>query len=759
VLFRTLATLALAVCLAGPLAAQDPQKPEVSPEPETTGEPAVPPASTQPVQPAVPAAAADRIEFDLKFPAEQGGGSASGSAASLEYKREDYAVLAGAVKIKYQDMELSADRAELDLETKVVTATGNVIVDQGPRRLTGETATFDLDTKTGKLTEATAHVASEYYFSGAEVAKVAEDVYTVTDGIFTSCSGENPDWSFRLGQATVEMEGYARVRSAAMRVKKVPVLYTPYLLWPAKSERSSGLLIPNIGYSERRGASLSLAYFQTLGRSYDTTFHIDSYSRGYFGVGNELRYMPSEGTRGSFVGYAVQDPDRDEWRWKVNLDHVTNDLPWGMRGVIAYEDFSDFEFFRDFERDIDRNTTRRVASRAFVSRNRGAHLLNVLLNEIQTLDVPGVTVAQRKLPEVEYRLRSTRLWKTPFYVGFRGSADYLDLDNQRTLDATYGRVDVGPELSLPVSTLPWLSLNLTGGGRYTWYGDSLSPVDGTFTGETFTRSFPFGRAELVGPSLSRIYERKLGAFARFKHVVAPRIGYVYSGEVEDQALVPRFDEVDTAFSTNRARVALVNRILAKPEEGKGAAGAAREVFLFELARDLSFDDEQPLQTSIDGLENDTAGPLEALVRINPSDKTSFESRVTYNTLDSRLASSSLSGGYGWGVANNLGLTLYRRPRAGEPGELGTQVQLFGALGLRPNRLRVEGRLSYDLDEAEIQQQRYVVNWMSQCYGFRLELLSFQAEALRNREYRFSVTLKNVGTFLDLTGRSSVPSEQ
>jgi hypothetical protein len=223
--------------------------------------------------------------------------------------------------------------------------------------------------------------------------------------------------------------------------------------------------------------------------------------------------------------------------------------------------------------------------------------------------------------------------------------------------------------------------------------------------------------------------------------------------------VPRFDEVDTAFSTNRARVALVNRILAKPEGGKGGVGTAREVFLFEVARDLSFDDLQPLQTSIDGLENDTAGPLEALVRINPSDKTSFESRVTYSTLDARLASSSLSGGYGWGVANNLGLTLYRRPRPGDPGELGTQVQLFGALGLRPNRLRVEGRLSYDLDEAEIQQQRYVVNWMSQCYGFRLELLSFQAQALRNREYRFSVTLKNVGTFLDLTGRSSVPSEQ
>jgi LPS-assembly protein len=749
---RALAVFFLAVCMALPGAAQVPASPPAAGQ-EAPGPPAPPPTL-----------APDRIDFTFTFPPERGGGTASGSAESLDYRREDYAVLAGAVELKYQDIELKADRAELDIETKVVTGTGNVIIDQGPRRITGATATFNLETKTGTLTESTAHVATDYFFSGSEVAKIGEDTYTVTDGTFTSCAGERPDWSFRLGKATVEVEGYAHVRSAAMRVKRVPVLYTPYLVWPVKSERSSGLLIPNIGYSERRGGGLSLAYFQTLGRSYDTTFHVDTYSKGFLGLGNEFRYAPSEGTRGHFTGYAVSDPDREEWRWKVNLDHVTNDLPWGMRGVIAYEDFSDFEFFRDFERDIDRNTTRRVNSRAFVARNSGPHLLNVLLNEVQTLDQPGVTLVQRKLPEVEYRLRSTRLWRSPFYVAFQGSADYLSLDNQLGIDSSYGRVDLGPELSLPLSTLPWLSVKLVAGERYTWYGDSQSPANFQFTGESITRDFPFGRAELVGPSFSRIFDRRLGGFGRFKHVVSPRVAYSYSGELaEEPTLIPRFDEVDTAFATNRARFALVNRILAKPAgeaggTGGGQSGAAREVFLFELSRDLSFDDEQPLQRSPDGLETDTAGPFESLLRINPSDKTSFESRLSYDTLDGRIASSSLSGAYGWGTGNSLGLTLYSRPRAGDPEELGTQVQVFGALAVFPQRLRLEGRVSYDVDTAELQQQRWVANYLAQCYGFRFEFVSFQAQQVRNREYRFSLTLKNVGTFLDLSGRSSVPTE-
>ncbi len=760
---RVPAALLLAVCLALPLAAQEPQPTEEVPPTQPASPPAAgqtpPPAPPAPAAPPTPAA--DRIDFNLNFPPERGGGTASGSAESLEYRREDYAVLAGAVQLKYQDIELKADRAELDIETKVVTATGNVIIDQGPRRITGATATFNLETKTGTLTESTAHVAQDYFFSGSEVAKIGEDTYTVTDGTFTSCAGESPDWSFRLGKATVEVEGYAHVRSAAMRVKRVPVLYTPYLVWPVKSERSSGLLIPNIGYSDRRGGALSLAYFQTLGRSYDTTFHVDTYSKGFLGLGNEFRYAPSEGTRGSFTGYAVSDPDRDEWRWKLNLDHVTNDLPWGMRGVIAYEDFSDFEFFRDFERDIDRNTTRRVNSRAFVARNAGPHLVNLLLNEVQTLDQPGVTLVQRKLPELEYRLRSTRLGRTPFYLAFQGSADYLSLDNQLGIEGSYGRFDLGPELSLPLSTLPWLSLRLVAGERYTWYGDSQSRTTFQFTGESITRDFPFGRAELVGPSFSRIYDRKLGGFGRFKHVVSPRVTYNYSGEVDEQpTLIPRFDEIDTAFATNRSRFALVNRILAKPAAGTGGgqSGAAREVFLFEVARDLSYDDEQPLQRSIDGLETDTAGPLESLLRINPSEKTSFETRLSYDTLDSRIASSSLSGAYGWGTGNSLGLTLYRRPQAGDPAELGTQVQVFGALSVFPQRLRLEGRVSYDFDSAELQQQRWIANYLSQCYGFRFEFVSFQAQAVRNREYRFSLTLKNVGTFLDLSGRSSVPTE-
>jgi LPS-assembly protein len=702
----------------------------------------------------------DKIEFQLKFPADQGGGSASGSAGNLEYKRDTYAVLTGDVKIKYQDVDLQADQAEIDLATKIVTATGNVIVDQGPRRMAGDTATYNLDTKTGVLTNATAHVTPDYYFSGTEVAKVSENEYTVKNGIFTSCSQKVPDWSFRLSEARVELEGYAHVRNASMRAKIVPVFYTPYLLWPVKSERSSGLLVPNVGYSDRRGASLGLAYFQTLGRSYDTTLHVDLYTQQFLGLGNDFRYRPSEGTRGQLLGYMVRDEESltaEKWRWKVEWNHETTDLPFGMRGVVNYQDFSDFNFFRDFERDFDRNTLRFIDSRAFASGNWGPHSLNILLNQRETFvgsNNEDDTVQQNKLPEIEYRLRNTRIGRLPLYAQFQGSTSYLDLSRPNSYAGKYGRVDAFPQLTLPIRSVPWLSLSLSGGGRFTWYGDTVDTSDPAhlkLSGQTATRTLPFGNAEIVGPSFSKIYNGGFG-FSKLKHVIEPRWTWTYLGDPDDEVTLPLFDEIDNLRSTNQGRFALVNRILAKPE----GLGSAREVFLFELARRISFDDTQPLLTSRNGQIQSTEGPIEALARFNPTEKTSLKLEADYDTLFKGISATELTGEIGLGRSNFLNLSWFTRFRPEDSTTQSNQVRFGGSLGLFRN-IRVEGQINYDVELKLLQQQRYIVNFTQQCYGLRLEMRDFKAGVgprTRDKDIRLSLSLKNVGTFLDLTGRSS-----
>jgi LPS-assembly protein len=643
---------------------------------------------------------------------------------------------------------------------------GNVVIDQGPRRMSGATATFSLDSKTGTLTQASAQVAPDYYFSGTEVAKVGDNTYTVTNGVFTSCNQKVPDWSFKLGKARVEVEGYAHVSSAALRAKKLPVFYTPYILWPVKSERSSGFLIPNIGYSDRRGAQLGLAYFQTLGRSYDTTLHVDLYAKNFLGLGDELRYRPSDGTRGDFIGYLVRDSEKqiagdlekDLWRWKMEWNHVTNDLPYGMRGVVHYLNFSDFNFFRDFERDFDRSTLRTIDSRASVTGNWGPNLLNLLLNDRETFINQDDSVLQRKLPEIEYRLRSTRLGRTPLYMQFEGSASFLDLARPDSYEGRYGRFDLFPQLTLPIRSFPWLSLSVTGGERLTFYGDSLTANASAFSGDTLTRTLPYGNAEILGPSVSRIFDWEIGKYGKFKHVIEPRFTYTYQGTFDDQPLIPQFDEVDTQISSNSGRVALDNRVLAKPKDGKGSA---REVFLFEISRSYSFDDKQPLLGTPEGV-NSLAGPFEALMRFNPGENVTLKLEASYDTLFKGLASTGLSGNYGSQRGNFVGATWFTRYAPDTGDTVGDQIRLNGGINLLPRRLRLEGQINYDLEQSLLQQQRYILTWTSQCYGLRLELRDFRTgpatQRVSDKELRFALSLKNVGTFLDLTSRSSTTIE-
>jgi len=261
-------------------------------------------------------------------------------------------------------------------------------------------------------------------------------------------------------------------------------------------------------------------------------------------------------------------------------------------------------------------------------------------------------------------------------------------------------------------------------------------------------------AEIIGPSFSRIFSRPIGGFAQFKHTIEPRFTYVYNSGFDDENLIPLFDEVDRPFSRNRGRLALANRVL-----GKNAAGTTREIFLFELARDYSFDDEQPLERGQgpDGLETDVAGPLNALLRFNPSDRISFKLETEYSLLFNGLARTGFTGSYGFGKGNYLGATWFTGfdPASGE--SLANQVRLNAALAIPFLHLQVEGQINYDFEEQFLQQQTLVMNYTSQCYGLRLELRDFRAgegPRTRDKDIRLSLTLKNVGTFLDLTSRSS-----
>ncbi len=693
-----------------------------------------------------------RITFDIPFPEERGGGSAVGSAERVETAGENVVVASGGVEFRYRDSLLQAQRLEVDRVSRDVVAEGEVILDQGPQRITGTRLEYNLDTRTGIVENARVFADPDVYFSGARVEILGEDVYTVTKGVVTSCLKENPGWSFRTAKARVRLEGFARMQNTTMRVKGVPVFYLPYMVMPAKSERAAGLLFPNFGSSQQRGSYLGLAWFQPFGPSYDATLYLDSYSEDYLGFGTEVRYLPSESTTGRFTGYAIEDPEADTTRWKISWDHTSSDLPWGFRGVIRVLDYSDFEFFRDFERDFNNASIRRVESTGFLSGSWGSHSLSILASENEAFYRGGRSVIGRQLPEVEYRLRSQQLGSLPLYLDLLTSFNSISIERGELFEASYSRFDVLPQLTIPLSTVPWLSVSVTAGERITWYEDSLSEDGSDFGGGSLTRTFPTADARIVGPSFSRVFDKSLGSFAKFKHIFEPQWAYFYVGEFDDQARVPTFDEVDALRSTNVWGYALVNRLLAKPKD-EDALGGPREILSFEISQGFSLDDLQPLQSSRDGTITSQEGPLGFALRFNPSVKVSLEARAQYSTLFSNLDSTSLSTNFS-SARHSFGLSWYTRYNSEIGEETSDQIRVGGNLQLLPDRLTYGVQVSYDVLADFVQSTYHALIFNGQCWGLRLEYAQLNSQfGEDNYDFRFALSLKNVGTFLDLTGGS------
>lgn len=652
----------------------------------------------------------------------------------------------GSVRISYQDIRLQCDVIELDQKTMKVKASGNVVLDQAGTRMACDRLEFDLVKKTGTLYKVDAFLPPTYSFRGDELEKLDETHYRLHKGVFTSCSltDDSPPWSIEISDATLEQEGYGHFRGVSLRVQGVPVFYTPRLLWPVKRDRATGLLVPNIGYNNRRGAYLGNAFFWPISRSVDTTAYLDLYSAGWVGIGDEARWAPTDSARGQLLLYTLKDPD-GRWEWKAFGRH--SQLFAGGYAIKAeLQEISDIDFFQEFERTFDRNTMRTLYSHLTLTRNWGSQSLNLRTDHRRTFfstSDPGTqtTVILDRLPELEYRLRSARVGSTPLYVSLVALADQLRVDRSATLHGRYGRFDLFPTVSLLTSGFPWLNITPTVGARETYYTSQYSRTRTTLVTDPLSRLYWTGGVSLVGPSISRVWS--LESDRKLKHLLEPRIEYSYVSNPGDVSRIPVFDEKDSVLVTNRMRWYLANRLFYK----QGETGS-REVASLELSQEYSFSDLFPAAGS--GLEPSRRGPFSIALRTSPMLGTNLDARADFEPVTRNLRSTAVTGGVAKG-GSSLGLTWYASYNPVSEKAVSSQTRLYGALAPTSGRWRFEAQAAYDIHNQLLMEQRFTFRWRGSCWTAYAEFRDYRIEPYKTRDYRIAIDLTGLGTFLDIHG--------
>lgn len=202
----------------------------------------------------------------------------------------------GNVDARIGTYRIQADKVTVYDATNKVVAEGNVVFDQGDQqRITGSHAEWNYRTKTGFFVNSTGYTnqtqdGTRMYFTADRVEKINLTTIVVINGEITACDEEVPKWSFRAKRATIKTGDRVRIKSASFRIKRFPVLFTPYVSISIKHrDRSSGFLTPTFSGSGEKGFRISEAYYLTLGRSADFTLRADLYSKRGYGIGGDLR--------------------------------------------------------------------------------------------------------------------------------------------------------------------------------------------------------------------------------------------------------------------------------------------------------------------------------------------------------------------------------------------------------------------------------------------------------------------------------------
>ncbi|HSA94919.1 MAG TPA: LPS assembly protein LptD, partial [Acidobacteriota bacterium] len=441
---------------------------------------------------------------------------------------------AGDVEIHYGEFLLFADRVEYDLETKDLLAEGNVVAQSGGGQVIRAERVFtNLESGRATIERASGLLPPTLLFEAESLERKEPGLYGLKKARLTACTQPNPRWSFGLSKANLKTDAYVEMWDAVVRVKSVPVLYLPYLRYPLK-ERATGFLLPRIGSGGGKGLMVSQSFFWAMAPNMDATVGVDFYLARGTGAGLEYRYLFPGGTKGDlnlyyFVYKRPADGARPASSSIIRLDH-TQALPLGFSLAANVDYQTSFTFLREFDNNFQRALSFTRTSQVYLTRSWRRFNLSARASRFETyfseLDDSNVSTS---LPQISFNVFKTRLF-APVYFSLAASfvrsqygwkSEYAAGTERRS-----SRLALSPSLSLPFSSIPWLTATTTVTANLSYYGQSLDPVSKEIVGKPlFTRNLVAG-VEIVGPVFTRVFYGRNGK-ARLKSIIEPSVSYSY----------------------------------------------------------------------------------------------------------------------------------------------------------------------------------------------------------------------------------------
>ena len=174
------------------------------------------------------------------------------SAKASRFEQEQQvATLAGDVVLRQAGLQVEADEASLYQAENRGELVGNVRLRDKGALVVGDRAELQLDTGAAKIDNAEYVMHQGHVRGNALYAKRQEDaVIRLKDGTYTRCEPGNNAWHLKGNNIKLDpATGFGTATNVTLRIKDIPVFYTPYIYFPIDDRRQSGFLAPSISSS------------------------------------------------------------------------------------------------------------------------------------------------------------------------------------------------------------------------------------------------------------------------------------------------------------------------------------------------------------------------------------------------------------------------------------------------------------------------------------------------------------------------------
>jgi len=677
-------------------------------------------------------------------------------------------IATGNVEVHYKELnkelKLFADRVELDTETKDVFAEGHVVLQTPGDVISVESIQFNIDSQLGTLHNVFGRSSPNIFYEAETVEKTDRDIYNLTEGSFTSCTQPTPRWRFSFSRAKLKKDDYVEMWSSVVRVKKIPVFYFPYIKYPLDREKSTGFLMPKLGYNGQKGFNYSQTFFWDIRRNMDSTLNLDYYSTRGLGGGLEYRYMFSEGTGGQANLYYFKfknDPELElpDNAYLIRFSH-NQPLPFAFNLVADVDYQSSYDFLREFDNNFRRAVVSNRRSQAFLQRAWSYFNLNMRASRFETYYTDREnSIIRYSLPEIGFSSSQIKLIE-PLYFSFRSSFsswEYGWAYSERK-GTKYGEnyedgtqrnsqsISFSPAITLPFTSIPWLIINSSLASNISYDFQSYSPNSKDIVPEPLLRkNFTFN-VEFIGPSFNKIFLDDENE-PKVKHIIEPTFSYRYESPIEQSDRV-----VTSTFFFTRAHYVsygLTTRLLVKVDK------MPREIFTLGLSQLYYFNpEESPNQRfEVDG-EIPAFSDINGYLRYYPGTKSSIDFSMAFNPYYTNFSRLRLGANLGT-PADSLffRVSWYRSLNPYFDNTWGERHQISFYTGFKIPKINLDalGTLDYNIKERKLLYTALSVVYHYQCIDFKADVKIFYYREKPEAQFGISIGLGNIGKTTDFLG--------